>query len=116
MGSFGPSMSGGHATRSMERTSRNPSRSISADLTQKKPKPPLKKVWPQVMKLVKPRLPLLAVSLLVLIINRACGLVLPASTKYLIDDVMRQHHAALLPRIVGFVVTATILQGVTTFA
>ncbi|AFL87679.1 ABC-type multidrug transport system, ATPase and permease component [Terriglobus roseus DSM 18391] len=116
MGSFGPSMSGGHSTRSMERTARNPSRSISAELTQKKPKPPLKKVWPEVKKLVKPRLPLLGVSLLVLIINRACGLVLPASTKYLIDDVMRQHHAALLPRIVGMVVTATILQGLTTFA
>jgi len=109
-------MSGGHSTRSMERTARNPSRSISAELTQKKPKPPLKKVWPEVKKLVKPRLPLLGVSLLVLIINRACGLVLPASTKYLIDDVMRQHHAALLPRIVGMVVTATILQGLTTFA
>ena len=109
-------MSGGHSTRSMERTSRNPSRSVSAELTQKKPKPPLKKVWPEVMKLVKPRLPLLGLSLLVLIVNRACGLVLPASTKYLIDDVMRQHHAEMLPRIVGLVVTATILQGVTTFA
>ena len=100
----------------MERTSRNPARSISAELTQKKPKPPLKRVWPEVMKLVKPRLPLLGLSFLVLIVNRACGLVLPASTKYLIDNVMRQHHAELLPRIVGLVVTATILQGVTTFA
>jgi subfamily B ATP-binding cassette protein MsbA len=100
----------------MERTARNPSRSISAELTQKKPKPPLKKVWPEVKKLVKPRLPLIGLSLIVLIINRACGLVLPASTKYLIDDVMRQHHAAMLPRIVGLVVTATILQGLTTFA
>lgn len=109
-------MSGGHSARGVERASRNPSRSISAELTQKKPKPPLKKVWPEVKKLVKPRLPLLGVSLLVLILNRACGLVLPASTKYLIDDVMRQHHAEMLPRIVGLVVTATILQGVTTFA
>jgi subfamily B ATP-binding cassette protein MsbA len=85
-------------------------------MTKKKPRPPLKKVMPEVMKLVRPRLPLLLGSLLILVLNRACGLVLPASTKYLIDDVMRQHDLGKLPWIVGIVVTATILQGVTTFA
>ena len=51
-----------------------------------------------------------------MLINRAAGLVLPASTKYLIDDVMRLHHMYLLPRIIGIVLTATILQGLTSYA
>ena len=50
-----------------------------------------------------------------MIINRASGLVLPASTRYLIDDVMDKRQIGLLPLIVGAVVTATVLQGITSF-
>jgi subfamily B ATP-binding cassette protein MsbA len=85
-------------------------------MTQKKKKPSLKRVMPEVMKLVRPRLPLLGFSFLVLILNRVCGLVLPASTKFLIDNVMRQHEMWMLPRIVAAVAGATILQGITTYA
>ena len=116
MGSFGPSLSGGHSTRGAERPSRNTSRAVSASLTQKKPRPTLKKVWPEVMKLVRPRIGLLSVSFLIMLVNRACGLVLPASTKYLIDDVMRQHHVELLPKIIGAVLIATLTQGITSYA
>ena len=117
MGSFGPSLSGGHPSmRSAERTSRNPSRAISADLTKKKPKPKLKKVWPEIKKLVRPRLWLLTGSFFIMLVNRASGLVLPASTRYLIDNVMRQHQLNLLPRIVGAVLAATILQGISSYA
>jgi ABC-type multidrug transport system fused ATPase/permease subunit len=115
MGSFGPSLSGGHSARGAERPSRNASRSVSASLTEKKPKPPLKKVWPEVKKLMQPRIGLLVVSVLIMIVNRACGLVLPASTRYLIDDVMRQHHVELLPKIIGAVLVATITQGITSY-
>src|SRR6202012_5020213 len=73
-------------------------------------------VLPEVMKLVKPRLPLLIFSFFVLIINRVCGLVLPASTRFLIDNVMRQNEMSLLPKIVAAVVRASILQGITTYA
>ena len=117
MGSFGPTLSGGqHSVRSAERASRNPSRSISAEMTQKKPKPNLKKVWPEIMKLVRPRVGLLAGSFAIMLVNRACGLVLPASTRYLIDNVMRQHQVSLLPKIVGAVLIATILQGLSSYA
>lgn len=115
MGSMG-SMNGGSHLRSAERTARNPSRAISAELTKKRKLPPLKRVWPEVMKLVRPRAPLLAFSLLVMIVNRVCGLVLPASTRYLIDNVMRQHETSMLPKIIGAVAGATLLQAVTTYA
>ncbi len=50
-----------------------------------------------------------------MIINRASGLVLPASTRYLIDNVMDKHQLNWLPIIVGVVVSATLLQGITSF-
>ncbi|SDF13731.1 ABC transporter ATP-binding protein [Terriglobus roseus] len=115
MGSMG-SMGGGRHLHNAERTARNPSRAISAEMTRKKKLPPMKRVLPEVMKLVKPRLPLLIFSFFVLIINRVCGLVLPASTRFLIDNVMRQHEMSLLPKIVAAVASATILQGITTYA
>ncbi len=117
MGSFRPSMSGSHgATRSAERGARNVSRAVSAELTKKGPPPKLKKVWPEIKKLVRPRAGLLLGSFFIMLVNRAAGLVLPASTKYLIDDVMRLHHLYLLPKIIAVVLTATILQGLTSYA
>ena len=117
MGSFRPSLSGGHGVaRSAERGSRNVSRGVSAEMTKKGPPPKLKKVWPEIKKLVEPRAGLLIGSFFIMLVNRAAGLVLPASTKYLIDDVMRLHHMYLLPRIIGIVLTATLLQGVTSYA
>src|ERR1700712_5951321 len=102
MGSFRPSMSGGHgSTRSAERGTRNVSRSVSAELTKKGPPPKLKKVWPEIQKLVRPRAGLLLGSFFIMLVNRAAGLVLPASTRYLIDDVMRQGHLYLLPKIIA---------------
>lgn len=115
MRSFGSPLSGGSSARGAERTPRNQSRAISADLTRKK-KPKMADVWPEVVKLAKPRAAMLIASFFLMIVNRASGLVLPASTRYLIDDVMRLHHATLLPKIVGAVLTATLIQAVTSYA
>jgi subfamily B ATP-binding cassette protein MsbA len=49
-------------------------------------------------------------------INRVSGLVLPASSKYLVDDVINKKQTNLLAVIVGVVVAATILQGLTSYA
>ncbi len=51
-----------------------------------------------------------------MVINRVSGLVLPASTKYLVDDVIGKRHLHLLYPLVGVVLTATIIQGLTSFA
>ncbi len=101
--------------KAVDRPSRGTGRATTADLTASRPKPQLKKVLPEVWKLVKPRRFLLGGSFLLMILNRASGLVLPASTKYLIDNVMGRHELSLLPVIVGVVVGATALQGITSF-
>ena len=83
--------------KAADRPSRGTGRATAADLTASRPKPKLKKVLPEVWKLIKPRRLLLGGSFLLMIINRASGLVLPASTRYLIDNVMGKHQLYLLP-------------------
>ncbi len=106
-------MTGG--IKAADRPSRNVGKATSADLTASRPKPKLKKVLPEIWKLIKPRRLLLSGSFLLMIINRASGLILPASTKPLIDKVMYGKDLALLPWIVGTVLLATIVQGITSY-
>ncbi len=101
---------------SADRPSRGTGRAVTAELSAKKPKPPLKKVLPEIWKLVRPRMALLSVSFLLMVVNRLCGLVLPASTKTLIDKVMMGHQLGILPWVVGIVAAATLLQGITSYA
>ncbi|HET9364906.1 MAG TPA: ABC transporter ATP-binding protein [Candidatus Angelobacter sp.] len=69
-----------------------------------------------IMELIRPRRWLLAGCFLLLVISRACGLVLPASTKWLIDDVIMKHQPGLLVPLVAAVLLATLVQGVISFA
>lgn len=73
-------------------------------------------VLPDIWELMRPRRGLLAAGLVMMVINRVSSLVLPASTKFLIDDVMGKKHMDLLLPLLGAVVLATIIQGVTSFA
>jgi subfamily B ATP-binding cassette protein MsbA len=88
----------------------------ASDLTVRRSKPKLKDIWPEIWVLIKPRLPLLIGCFSMMIINRASGLVLPALFQPLIDKVMRQDQIALLPKIVGCVFGATLLQGITSYS
>jgi ABC-type multidrug transport system fused ATPase/permease subunit len=77
-----------------------------------------KNAWknlPHVWALIKPRRGILAVGLLLMAVNRISGLILPASTKYLVDDVIGKHHIRLLTPIVLTVLAATVIQGLTSF-
>ncbi len=65
--------------------------------------------------LIRPRRGLLALGFVLMVVNRLCGLVLPASTKYLIDGVIGKHRADLLQPLVLAVLGATIIQGITSF-
>ena len=71
---------------------------------------------PDIWALVKPRRALLAVGFVLMAINRVSGLVLPASTKFLIDDVIGKHDTGLLLPLLAAVVGATLVQGATSFA
>jgi subfamily B ATP-binding cassette protein MsbA len=106
---------GGGAMRSGDAPLRGAGRAVTADLSKKK-KPKLKDVWPEIWALVRPRIWLLAAAFVLMIINRASGLVLPVLSRPLIDKVMGQRDLALLPKILMAVVGATILQGVTSYA
>jgi subfamily B ATP-binding cassette protein MsbA len=59
---------------------------------------------------------MLALGFLLMVINRVTGLVLPASTKFLVDDVIGKHHARMLMPLVGIVLLSTLVQGLTSFA
>src|SRR5271163_2537893 len=77
-----------------------------------------KNAWkslPDVWALIKPRRGLLILGFGLMAINRVCGLVLPASTKYFVDNVAIKHQVYLLTPIVLAVLGATIVQGLTSF-
>jgi len=71
--------------------------------------------WPEIWALMKPRRRLLAIGMVLMAINRVSGLVLPYSTKFLVDNVMIHHQTRLLIPLVGAVLLATLLQGVTSY-
>jgi subfamily B ATP-binding cassette protein MsbA len=80
-----------------------------------KKKADLRRVMPEIWKLVRPRRWLLAGGLVLMAVNRVAGLVLPLSTKYFFDNVL---HAggSKLPLYVGAVFTATAIQAVTSYS
>ena len=106
----------GHGMRSADRPSRGTGRAVAADLSAKRPKPPLKKVLPEVWALMAPRKWLIAGSFCLMLINRLCSFVLPLSAKTLINKVMVGHDMHLLPKIIGAVAAATFVQGITSYS
>jgi ABC-type multidrug transport system fused ATPase/permease subunit len=70
---------------------------------------------PLLMELVRPRRGLLLFGMLLMVINRAAGLVLPISTKFLVDTVIGKSRLDLLTPLVLAVLAATLLQGGTSF-
>jgi subfamily B ATP-binding cassette protein MsbA len=76
----------------------------------------LKTLWPEIRALMAPRKGILAGGFVLMVINRVSGLVLPASTKYLVDNVVGQKQVHLLLPLVLVVLGATALQGLSSFA
>ncbi|MES2390692.1 MAG: ABC transporter ATP-binding protein [Acidobacteriota bacterium] len=117
MGGFGHGHGGmGGGMKAADRPSRGTGRAVGADLTKSRPKPPLKKVLPEVWKLIVPRKWLIAGSFLLMVVNRLCSLVLPISSRPFINDVMRQGKMAELPKIIFAVAAAVFLQAITSYS
>ena len=74
------------------------------------------KALPEVWALMRPRRRLLALGFVLMVVNRVTSLVLPASTKFLVDDVIGKGRANLLLPLVGTVLLSTLIQGATSFA
>src|SRR5262245_40848542 len=81
-----------------------------------RPKLKASHIYRDLRELVWPRRYLLALGLLLVFINRAAGLVLPGSTKYLIDDVVQKSREDLLVPLVLVVGVAIVIQAATSFA
>jgi len=71
---------------------------------------------PHVWELIKPRRGILIAGFLLMAINRVCGLVLPATPKYLLDDVVQKRHVALLVPLVLALAAATLIQALTSYS
>ena len=106
----------GGGMHSADRPSRGVGRALAADLTAKRPKPKLKKVLPEVWKLIVPRRWLIAGSFVLMVVNRLCSLVLPISSRPFINDVMKQGKMRELPHIIAAVAGAVFFQAITSYA
>jgi ABC-type multidrug transport system fused ATPase/permease subunit len=71
----------------------------------------LKEAWP----FIRPQRVLLLFGLLLMAVNRLAGLVLPASTKFLVDNVIGKRQIRLLAPLALAIVAATAIQGITSF-
>ncbi|HAK54023.1 MAG TPA: ABC transporter permease [Acidobacteria bacterium] len=72
--------------------------------------------WVEARELVYAHRYRLALGLALMLVNRLSGLVLPASSKYLIDDVIANQRGDLLPTLALAVGASAVVQAVTAFA
>ncbi|HYZ84627.1 MAG TPA: hypothetical protein VE621_09500, partial [Bryobacteraceae bacterium] len=56
----------------------------------------LRALWPDIWELVKPRRGVLAIGFVLMVFNRLTGLVLPLSTKFLVDDIIGKRQIEFL--------------------
>ena len=85
------------------------------DDEKKRKAPPFKVVFRDAMELVSARRGRLALGFGLLAINRLCSLVLPGTTKFLLDEVIGKGRRELLATLVLAAAGATFIQAVTSF-
>ena len=105
----------------MAHPERTPRAGTAAVVAAGAPKPPKKKAftagaWEEARGLIWIHRKRLALGLLLMLINRLAGFVLPASTKYLMDDVVAKGHWDLLPKLAMAVGAAAIVDAISSFA
>ena len=82
----------------------------------KKPKFDSKRAWAEARALIWTYRRSVGIGLALMLVSRAAGLVLPASSKYLIDEVLGKGNADLLPKIAIAAFFATVIQAITSYA
>jgi subfamily B ATP-binding cassette protein MsbA len=105
----------------LPRSERARGRRADPQHTPAEPTPEKKKLdaaaaWREARELVWTRRGRIALGLALMLVNRLAGLVLPASSKYLIDDVAGKGRADLLVPLALVAGAATFVQAVTSFA
>jgi len=94
-----PGASAERSTRRVKDTPNNPTSWIA--------------VWPDIRELLRPRRGQLLLGLVLIFISRGAGFVLPASSKFFVDEILTRHHNQFLLPVVGAIVAATIIQALT---
>ncbi|MFS8084387.1 MAG: ABC transporter ATP-binding protein [Acidobacteriota bacterium] len=84
-------------------------------MAEKKKRPSLSTVWLDAKELVWAHRYRLALGLVLMVVNRVAGFVLPSSTKYLVDEVIIKHRGELLMTLALAVGFATLVQAVSSF-
>ena len=84
-------------------------------MSEKKKRPSLSTVWLDAKELIWAHRSRLAFGLVLMVVNRLAGFVLPFSTKYLFDDVIIKHQSDLLMTLALAVGGATLIQAVSSF-
>ena len=85
--------------------------------SEKKKKPlPFKVILRDAAELVAARRGRLALGLAILILNRLASMVLPGTTKWLLDDVVGKGRREMLPILLGIAAGATLIQAITGFS
>ncbi|HEV8630559.1 MAG TPA: ABC transporter ATP-binding protein, partial [Thermoanaerobaculia bacterium] len=97
------------------RTASTAAASTSAEQQPRKKAPPLSTVWREAREIIWERRRRLSLGLLLMIISRLAGLVLPASSKFLIDKVLVGKRVDLLLPIALATAAATLVQAATSF-
>ncbi len=82
----------------------------------KKKRPDMETVWQEAKQLIWERRGRLSIGLVLIAISRLAGLVLPASSKVLVDQVIGEGRGDLLLILAGAVTAATLVQAGTSFA
>ena len=81
----------------------------------KKPKINYSNAWQEARQLILARSGRLTLGLALMLVSRIAGLVLPATSKFLIDDVIGKRHASMLVPLALVAGAATLVQAVTSF-
>jgi ABC-type multidrug transport system fused ATPase/permease subunit len=89
---------------------------MSANIEEKKKKITPATAWRDARELIWAHRYRLALGMFLMIVNRLVGLVLPASSKYLIDNVILQHQTTLLLPLALIAGAATLVQAFSSFA
>jgi ABC-type multidrug transport system fused ATPase/permease subunit len=74
------------------------------------------RAWSEARELLREHRGSIAVGLVLMVINRVAGLVLPYTSKFLVDDIIGKHRPELLMPLAGIAVAAMLIGAVTSFA
>jgi len=74
------------------------------------------RAWAEARALISEHRGSLAIGLALMVVNRLASMVLPYTSKFLIDDVINKHRSELLLPLAGVAIVATIIQAGTSFA